>query len=166
MPNPSDSVITRRVRGGIKRQLAVSNGLLQVPQIKNFAHQLVHGAPRARVLCITVEQMVDGGIRMTVDTGVDGREDQAHARSYVLKSITNQNTSATATSIVDQLTPKAAVTIRTFSSTAQQQNVALREMDIQECTEWLMALAGQSGMRSRLTFRRPNPQTAIEIGEN
>lgn len=164
--DPNGSVITRRESGGIKRQLARSNGLLQLPSLANVSHQLVHGAPTARVLCITIEQMADKGIRMTVDTGIPERDDQHHAKAYVLKAITGQNAAATATSIVDLLTPKTSVTLRTFSPAARRQTAQLREMDIQECTEWIETLAGQSDMRSTLTFRRPNPRTAIQIGEN
>lgn len=163
---PGDSIITRKVTGSIRRQLARSNGLLQLPSASDVAHQLVHGAPTARVLSIVLEQMADRKIRMTVDTGVEKREGEPHSKSYVLEPVTAINATATAATLVDLLAHKEATTIRTFSLQARRQSAALRVMDIQECTEWLETLAGQSDMRSQLTFRRPNPRVAIQIGEN
>ena len=164
--DPNSSIITRKVTGSIRRQLAKSNGLLQLPSASDVARQLVHGAPKARVLCIILEQMADSQIRMTIQTGISERGDEPHSKSYVLKPVTAENAATTAATLVNLLTHKTATTIRTFSLQARRQSAALRVMDIQECTEWLETLAGQSDMRSRLTFRRPNPRVAIQIGEN
>lgn len=162
---PSDSIITRGVVGSIRRQLVRSNGLLQLPSLASFSRQLVHGAPKAQVLCIAIDQMEDGKIRMTVTTAVENRGDET-AKAYVLEQVTAENAAATAASLVNLLTPQTAMSVKTFSPRAREQTAKLREMELQECREWLETLAGQTSMRTHLTFRRPSPQATIQIGED